>query len=199
MKDAKRRFGLRLMLGSALVSSAGCDFPAWTRESGARQGGPDWANLSLNAMVDRYGPPTRVEIGRVVWDNKGPWKRIVVWDDINFGQFLTAKDNNLQETLAYAVPAARRGPVEEFGGRILVSADGSELSARSYSEARNFLALNLADEVIRGAKTPGEARLFDAETLRLADAGKSSPYMKGLLFQAPSLVNARPRRTYDGE
>jgi hypothetical protein len=192
MKDTNRRVGLGRILAAAgaLGLLGGCDFPAWTRTADARPSGPDWANISLNLMVDKYGPPDRIEIGRVVWLHKGPWKRIAVWDDMDLDEVSTFKDRNLEQTIAYVVPAGRRRDLEDFDARIKVSEDGAELSSRSYSEERNFLALNLADEVIRGAKTPEQAREFHAATLTLADAGKSSPYMKGLIFQAPPLPAA---------
>ena len=175
-----------LLMGCADVSSRWRNQPA-----GARPDGPDWENRSLNMMVEKYGRPDRVETNRVVWEKKGPWKRIVVWDDmgvgLGLGQMGKVADNNIEEILAYMVPEDKRRAVEDFSGRLKVSADGAQLSARSFSEERNFLALNLADEIIRGVKTPAEAKAFDAATLQLADAGKPSPYMKGLLFQPPPL------------
>jgi hypothetical protein len=143
--------------------------------------------MSLNMMVDKYGPPDRVEISRVVWENKGPWKRIAVWDDMELHEMSRSKDANIEETIAYLVPEQKRREVEDFSRRVKVSRDGAELSARSFSEERIFLTLNLADEIVRGAKTPSQAKTFYAATIQLADAGKSSPYMKGLLFQAPPL------------
>ncbi|NNN07439.1 MAG: hypothetical protein HKL90_16240 [Elusimicrobia bacterium] len=190
MNEANRSRGLIALLAAGLAGLlTGCEMsnsPLWSQNSGPRPDGPDWANLSLNLMVDKYGPPDRIELSRVVWLNRPPWKRIAVWDDMELQQFSLAKDQNLEDTIAYSVPRDKRVALRHFNGRVSVSADGSEISARSFSEARNFLSLNLADEIIRGAKTPAEAKAFDAETLKLADAGKSSPYMSGLLFTPPA-------------
>jgi hypothetical protein len=175
----------RLCLG-LIVAASGCGGFA----SSPHPYGSEWSTLSLNRMVDKYGAPDRIESKRVVWLDKGPWKRIAVWDGMdNYDK--SAAAGYIEQTVAYLVPPDRRDAVDDFRGRVAVSADGSELSARSTSEARNLLALNLADEIIRGVRTPGEAKSFYAATLRLADAGKSSPYVEGLLFQP--LRPAAPR------
>ena len=194
-------------IGATALAAVGflcacADLPLPGRQSqaaGARPDGPDWANRSLNMMIEKYGRPDRVETNRVIWELKGPWKRIVVWDDMGIGpgQMSKGADNNLEEVLAYLVPEDKRRAVEEFNGRLKVSDDGALISARSFSEERNFLALNLADEIIRGVKTPEAARAFDAATLQLADAGKPSPYMKGLLFRAPPLPSTTQMMTSD--
>ena len=166
---------------------AGPSLPERSSVAGVRPDGPDRMNRGLDGMIEKYGRPDRMETDRVVWEKKGPWKRIVVWDDMGARQMDMAEDKNIEEIISYLVPEDKRLAVEGFSKRIKVSADGAELSARSASEGRNFLALNLADEIIRGVKTPEEAGAFDAATLQLADAGKPSPYMKGLLFQPPPL------------
>jgi hypothetical protein len=144
--------------------------------------GTEWSNLSLDKMVDEYGSPDRIENKRVVWVNRGPWKRIVVWDGMDNSE-IYAGAANIEQTIAYLVPQNKRDALNDLDEGVMISADGSELSARSSSEERNFLALNLADEVIHGVRTPEQARSYYARTLRLAEAGKSSPYMKGLRFQ----------------
>jgi hypothetical protein len=58
----------------------------------------------------------------------------------------------------------------------------NELSFRSDSEKKNFLALNLADEIISNWKDADSARQAFAEAVNLSRAGKSSPYMEGLRF-----------------
>jgi hypothetical protein len=185
--------GMAILVASGLFS--GCAGPSMPlprdQSAGAPPDGPDWENVSLNMMIDKYGSPDIVESNRVVWEKKGPWKRMVVWDDmgvgLGHGQMRKPTDGNLEEVLEYLVPENKRRAVEDFSERLKVSEDGALISARSFSEERNFLALNLADEIIRGVKTPEEAKAFDAATLQLADAGKPSPYMKRLLFRAPPL------------
>jgi hypothetical protein len=52
--------------------------------------------------------------------------------------------------------------------------------------------LNLAHEVVTGAKTVPEAAEFYKKTVSLSSAGKSSLYMEQLLFHVP-MKEAAPR------
>lgn len=153
----------------------------WTRS--------DWANLSINAMVERYGPPKWVEPDRVVWENAGVWRRITVWDRVEEQRKQTAPDN-IEQAFTYPVPADMRRTVESFGPLIEVSEDASSLSVRSADEKFNFLAVNLADEIIRGVKTPEEAKAAYIRTVRLTHAGKTSPYTQSLQFQYGRMLKA---------
>jgi hypothetical protein len=80
------------------------------------------------------------------------------------------------------VPANRRSGLAAFSDAVLVSGDGTELAARSVNEDHNYLVLNLAVEIVKGIKTPAEARRFYDATLELKAAGKTSPYTEMLLF-----------------
>jgi len=142
----------------------------------------DWSNLTVNAMIDKYGPPTRVETDRLVWENRGPWKRIVVRDGLGFLEN-DRVSSNLEQTIVYAVPPGKRDEVESFSLGLSVSSDGAELSARSTDEERNFLMLNLADDVVNGRLSPEGARVGYFHALQLAQSGKSTPSMHALLFR----------------
>lgn len=183
---AHRGLWASLAVAAALTScrSAGPAGAPPTAYQAGRAHWSDWSNKSADAVIEKYGPPDRVESKSLVWEDKGRWKRIAVQDRMDFHQTHDAADN-IEQTLAYPVPDERREALARLSGRVSVSHDGSELSARSWSEENNLLALNLADEVIRGVKTPDEANDFYAATLRLAAAGKSSPYMRELLFTPP--------------
>src|ERR1700733_1937300 len=78
----------------------------WTED--VNRGSTDWSNVSSNEMVEKYGPPDRVETLRLVWDRRGPWKRISVWDERE--RFAGDRGmNNIEDTIAYPVPADKRG------------------------------------------------------------------------------------------
>jgi hypothetical protein len=186
------RFILRVAAGAAALLLSACGTMDTTqshnewrqkRVESANQGMSDWANVTADAMVEKYGPPDRVETLRLVWENRGPWKKIMVWDGIGYFQNQDGGSNNLQEVIAYAVPADKRDDLLRFSRGIFVSPDGSELSSRSTGEDRNFLALNLADRIIKGELTPQDARVEYLHEIELAESGKSSPSMERLLFK----------------
>lgn len=178
-----------LVAGAALLLLSACAETSprvadWNRgrTEASNRGFSDWSNMTNNMMVDKYGPPDRVETLRLVWEHRGPWKKIVVWDELGFLDNNRAA-RNIEGTIAYPVPADKVDALVSFSRALHVSADGGELSARSTSEERNFLMLNLADEIVKGRLSPEEARVSYLRTLKLAEAGKSSPSMLRLLFQ----------------
>lgn len=178
----------RLAGGAALLLAACATDPVHltegqrARREAANKGLSDWQNVSSTMMVEKYGPPDRMETMRLVWENRGPWKRIEVWDELGFLENDRAS-SNLEQTIAYPVPADKREALESFSRGLHVSADGAELSSRSTGEDRNFLALNLADEIAKGLLSPQDARAVYLRTIQLSEAGKSSPSMQHLLFQ----------------
>ncbi|MFI5350585.1 MAG: hypothetical protein ACHQ2Z_13645 [Elusimicrobiota bacterium] len=172
-----------LLLASCAPSSAPNVAALRQRRTEAlNSGSSDWSNKSSNWMVDKYGAPDRLETLGLVWYNRGPWKKIVVWDEPEFAGFGRAT-RNVEQTIAYPVPADKRGALASFNLGLRVSENGAELSARSESEERNFLLLNLADEIVRGRLNPEDARASYLRALKLADSGKTSPSMQRLLFQ----------------
>jgi hypothetical protein len=133
-------------------------------------------------LMDKYGPPDRLETNRLVWHNAGPWGRIAVWDEEDYDYSGRVGRDNLEQTLISDVPRDKRQALAAFSSKITVSQDGKELSVRGTSEALDFLAINLAHEIVRGSRSPAQARLFYDRTCQLSQAGKSSPYMQEVLF-----------------
>jgi hypothetical protein len=141
-----------------------------------------WTGVSDGMMIEKYGQPDRLEAFRLTWDRRGPWKRIVVWEEPATPEN-GGVSNNIEETIAYRVPADKRDALASFSRGLQASVDGAELSARSTGEERNFLMLNLADAIVQGRMSPQDARVSYLVTLQLAAAGKSSPSMRRLLFR----------------
>lgn len=143
----------------------------WTNEA------RDLAEL----MLDRHGAPDFQSSEGLVWTNRKPWKRIVVSRE--------PAEALLEQAVAYILSPEQAAAIRRSGLGIYAEPRAKELSARSNSEAANLLALNLADDIARGRRTPEQARLFHERTLLLSESGKSSPYLAGLRFnpaQPPS-------------
>ena len=175
---------LALALAASLAAIGGCrtvgTFDARGRGSLAASVIVGWSEpsrLAAAQALERYGPPDAIAPGALGWRDKSPWLRIVVWDAAG-----NRAAGNLEETVAYRVPEAKRQGLADFARGVRVSEDGSELSARSSDESLNFLALNLANDIARGLKDPEQARKSYDRIVELALAGKSSPYMRELMF-----------------
>jgi hypothetical protein len=141
----------------------------------------DWPERSralAETLLQEYGAPDETGPSRLSWSNRNPWRKVEVERD----SLDPARPTGLLQSVAYDVPLRRWRALGWFGRGVDYDPVSRELIARTRSEATNRLALNLADEVIRGRRTAEEARAFYDQTVALALAGKSSPYTIRLLF-----------------
>lgn len=147
------------------------------REAEARRILSGWPVISLRtaeAMLEKYGPPDLAIGERLSWYDHAPWKVTTVHRDPH------GHVDVLEQTIAYAVPRGKVRDLASLDLALTPSRDGRALSAVSEAEETNILALNLADEVARGVRSPEAARVFYLRTVLQWNAGKSSPYMKEL-------------------
>jgi len=79
------------------------------------------------------------------------------------------------------VPAQRLDALARFDKGIEADVNADLLTASSDDESDNFLALNLADEVLRAGARRGGDRL-PSEYIAPEDSGKYSPYFDRLMF-----------------
>jgi hypothetical protein len=141
-----------------------------------------YSKAEAKRLLDEYGHPDQIGPDRLVWFNRFPWNKIAVWNTENCRYSGTLRPDDMEQTVAYIVPVAKLRALAAFSRRLVVSQDRKQLTARGHSEALNFLALNLANEIVREDLSPGDARSLYARIYRLSKAGKSSHYMQGLLF-----------------
>jgi hypothetical protein len=142
----------------------------------------DWPERSralAESLMQEYGIPSEAGPSRLSWKGIAPWSRIAVDRD----SLEPGRPTGLLQAVAYEVPLRRWRALGWFDRGVDYDPVKRELIARTDGEATNRLALNLADEIVRGKRTPDEARAFYDETVSLAASGKSSPYMKRLLFR----------------
>jgi hypothetical protein len=144
---------------------------------------PDTARKVAGVMIEEYGQPTRVTISSLVWTGRGAWKRTTVYRDGWVDQASVVHPELLEQVVSYRVPRDRVYDVEHFDPRIKVDSVKHELLMRSDSEKMNFLAINLADEIVARWKTVEEARAYSAKVAQLSEAGKKSEYTEGFMFQ----------------
>ena len=143
---------------------------------------PEDARATARAMIVKYGRPTRYGEGALVWIDNGQWEKTVVYRRA-WPREAGKKDKDyLEQTIAYRVPTGKIEELRRFDRRLEINASRSQLSSRSESEPMNFLALNLAHEIVTDRRSVQDARDFYLKTERLAQAGKSSRYTEGLLF-----------------
>ncbi len=141
---------------------------------------PLWAAVLAGlaaALIERYGPPDAVTPDLLAWQDRGPWIRVIVWK-----RAPDVPQDDLEQTLAYRVAPEGIPLLARLKGCVRTTDDGAALSARSPEERLNVLALNLADDVLRGRMTPQKACDFYDRTVESAASGRSSRYMERLLL-----------------
>ncbi len=147
-------------------------------------------------MMSKYGEPSIVGDRMLVWFNTGPMVKTALMRDAVPHNFPMPHVDYLTQTVMHRVPADKLNDLNEYDGSVWVHRTRGELSAQCDVEAMNFLALNLAHDVIMGTRTVVDARDFYSKTAMAFKQGdRSSPYVTGLTFQ-PEPGAADPDRQH---
>ena len=152
---------------------------ARTAESAIRNW-PERPRRTARALIEKYGAPGRIDLNDLVWYKNGPWQKTVVYRQAP-RDLMRGKDV-LEQSISYAVPDAKVAELKKFDDGLKFDKSSGELSSRSESESLNYLALNLADEIVNDKRNAEDARDFYRKTARLAASGKSSAYFEGFIF-----------------
>lgn len=179
MRAATRRLGLSAV--STLIFVGACASLPRNIAQGVMN---RWASPSADVgrrLLDEYGTPDDVTPNQLTWNRRGPWKRTVVWNRKPIYRSPTDMAV-MKQTIDYPLSRAEAGGLLVFSDSLEIDLLHGELSSRADREEINFLALNLADEIVRGEKNIAEAQIEFVRQLQLAASGKITPYMTGLLF-----------------
>jgi len=142
--------------------------------------------------MEKYGQPTGVTPNMLVWENSGPWKRTVVYRQEVPHNFPMPHTDLLEQFIDYSVPADKFDELAAYDGSVAVQRTVGEMSARCDKEEMNFLALNLANDIVTGKRSVKDARDFYAKTAMAFKNGQMSPYTQGLQFQVSKSNTAFP-------
>ncbi len=147
---------------------------------------PETPRKVAGRVIEQYGDPNEAIHSRLIWYGNGPWKRTIVYRDEIPHNFPKPHTDLLEQFIDYQVPPDKFSDLASYDGSVIPERTKGEMSARCDMEGMNFLALNLAHEVISGAKTVEEARRSYAETATAFMAGETSPYTDGFTFEVPN-------------
>lgn len=150
--------------------------------SNAVKSWPTNTRVTAQRLIDKYGPPDSVTDTRLVWNDHGKWTQIRLFREGVSDDFPTTHKDVVENTIQYDVPQDKAQALIKFDPALGVDRLSGTLSARSDSEESNTLALNLADEIVKGKRDVDSARDYMRSTQRKTMAGKSSRYTDHLLF-----------------
>lgn len=146
-----------------------------------------WAEASRLAVTEittKYGKPDGVTADELIWIDKGIWKKITISKNETKHSFPIEHTDMLETTINYKVPEDRMDDLGRFDGSVTFDRTQGTLSARCDKEENNFLALNLACDIIEGKKTVDEARASYGDIIKEKMKGGNPVYMQKLSFVA---------------
>lgn len=147
----------------------------------------DWPQKQqdlVQEMINKYGEPSGVMASRVVWDEpSSPWDEIIIYRDAVDHDFPISHQDYLEQSVLYEVPADKMDELANFDGSVIIYLTEGRLAARCDQEAANFLALNLAHDIITGEKNVQQARDTYADAVKRMKNGEEVALMQELNFE----------------
>jgi len=150
------------------------------------KGWPKEPQASARRLVEYYGEPEEYSPSRLIWRNtRDGWKRTELARDEVPHDFPSHHTDFLEQFIDYKVPVDKYSTLAEFDGSVIAERTKGELSARCGGTSMNFVAINLAHDIVTGKRTVAEAR---QEYTRLYEAykrGEKPPYTQSFQFSLP--------------
>ncbi|WP_424016355.1 hypothetical protein ACOZ4N_01080 (plasmid) [Halorientalis pallida] len=139
---------------------------------------------TMNTM-DKYGVPAGITERRLIWYDAGPWKRIEIFKNATQHNFPTPHPDFFEQFIDYQVPTDKADELTEYDGSVMFERTTGELSARCHTEWANFLAINLAHELLTDQLSVDEARRAYAQAVIAKMNGQTPPRTESFQFDLP--------------
>lgn len=148
-------------------------------------GTEDWpkaSKMAVQEITGKYGKPEGITPEELIWWNKGIWKKICINKVEVKHSFPIEHTDMMQTSIMYKVPEDKMDDLGKFDGSVTFDRTQGTMSARCDMEANNFLALNLANDIVVGKKTVEEARTAFGDIVKEKMNGGNPVYMQKLTF-----------------
>ncbi|MCF6157064.1 MAG: hypothetical protein E3K32_00515 [wastewater metagenome] len=143
-------------------------------------------------LIEKYGPPDAAGQRHLIWYDNGPWVETKVVNQEIFHYFPKKHRDVVTQTVKYEVPADKVDELIEFDESLIIDRTKGELSVMCHNERMNTLALNLADDIVKGKRSVQEARKTFAEQVQAAVKGQPAPLTQELRFDTKVAGTAAP-------
>lgn len=147
----------------------------------------DWnksSQMAVDEITQKYGQPNGVTADELIWTNAGIWKKITVTKMESKHSFPVEHTDMMQTTIMYNVPEDKMDELGMFDGSVTFDRTQGTMSARCDLEANNFLALNLANDIVTNKKSVEQARKAYGDIIKQKMSGESPEYMGKLTFSS---------------
>jgi len=151
---------------------------------------PMSAQKAAADMMKKYGPPQEMTATMLKWSNNGPWKYTIISNYETPHRFPMPHPDVMEQAIDYRVPAAMFDDLAAYDGSVTADRTQGHLAARCDKEGANFLALNLAHDVVTRRKGVPAARAYYARAIStFMKTGSMDPYMQRLQFTPQQRTN----------
>jgi hypothetical protein len=152
----------------------------------AIQNWPKEPKESAQRLIKHYGPPSEYSESRLIWYNtKDGWKRTVLSKEETPHDFPAPHTDFLEQFIDYQVPVDMYTPLAAYDGSVIAERTKGELSARCGGTSMNFVAINLAHDIITRKRTVDEAREEYGRLYQAYKNGEKPPYTQAFQFDLP--------------
>lgn len=145
---------------------------------------PEAPRESALRLIDHYGPPQEYSASQLMWhETPDGWKRTVLSRDEVPHAFPAHHTDYLLQSINYKVPVDMFSKLAQYDGSVIADRTKGEMAARCGGTSMNFVAINLAHDIVERRRTVAEAR---AEYQRLYDAfqaGEKPEYTQRFQFE----------------
>jgi hypothetical protein len=142
---------------------------------------------SARRLIDYYGEPDEYSASQLIWrETNDGWKRSVLSREEVPHNFPAEHTDFLEQFIDYRVPVDKFSELAEYDGSVMAERTKGELSARCGGTSMNFVAINLAHDIVSGKRTVDEARQEYAALYKAHQADEHPPYTQGFQFELPA-------------
>lgn len=144
---------------------------------------PQSSQSAINALYAKYGLPNSVTSEMIVWNTTPPFKKTVVLREQIVQKFPFLHWDVIEQSIDYKVPVDKISQLAKFNGSLMIDRTKGEITSRSEKEEMNFLALNLADKIVRGVMSVEEARREYTKGAEEFVLGSTNPMLSEFIFK----------------
>lgn len=153
---------------------------------------PAASQQAARAIITKYGPPDEIGNAWLCWKETGPWKMTMVHRQEVEHNFPMPHKDVLTQAVDMKVPADKIDDLAQFDGSIAVQRTAGCVSVTCDKEEMNFVALNLANDIITGKRSVEQAREMLANTAQQVQNGQLPDIAQGLTFSVAKGNTADP-------
>lgn len=154
--------------------------------------------MTAKTVMGKYGMPDEMTATRLIWMKNGPWKWTMLENVEIPHEFPMMHHDMLQQAIDYKIMPSMADELSAYDGSVILDRTRGEISARCDKEEANFLAINLAHDVMMKKRNVKGARSFYGDTIKQMKAMSLDmthrPYTEGFTFMKPMGMTNDPDR-----